>query len=233
MPCLNEAQTIGVCIRKAHACIDRLGLNAEIVIADNGSTDGSQEIAAREGARVVAVPERGYGAALYHGALGSRGRYIIMGDADDSYDFSRLDRFVEKLREGHDLVMGDRFRGGIAAGAMPWKNRYIGNPGLSFVGRLFFRCPVADFHCGIRGFSRTAFDRMDLQTTGMEFASEMVIKATLLRMRIAERWLFLDPGVLVIVVGLLLGGPSSANNLTAAVQKIGGEPNSHVRNMTA
>jgi len=166
MPCLNEAQTIGVCIRKARACIDRLGLNAEIVIADNGSTDGSQAIAEREGARVVAVPERGYGAALYHGALGSRGRYIIMGDADDSYDFSRLDPFVEKLREGNDLVMGNRFRGSIAEGAMPWKNRYIGNPALSFVGRLFFRCPVADFHCGIRGFSRAAFDRMDLQTTG-------------------------------------------------------------------
>src|SRR5262245_48720898 len=240
MPCLNEAQTIGVCIRKARACIDRLGLNAEIVIADNGSTDGSQAIAEREGARVVAVPERGYGAALYHGTLGSRGRYIIMGDADDSYDFSRLDPFVEKLREGNDLVMGNRFRGSIAEGAMPWKNRYIGNPGLSFVGRLFFRCPVADFHCGIRGFSRAAFDRMDLQTTGMEFASEMVIKATLLRMRIAEvpttlsrdgrnrpphlrpwrdgwrhlrfmllyspRWLFLYPGVLLMVVGLLLGG---------------------------
>src|SRR5262245_9475299 len=186
MPCLNEAQTLAVCIRKARACIDRLGLSAEVVIADNGSTDGSQRIAVQEGARVVAVPERGYGAALYHGALAARGRYLIMGDADDSYDFTRLDAFVAELRKGADLVMGNRFLGGIDGGAMPWKNRHIGNPALSGIGRLFFACPVGDFHCGIRGLSRDAFARMRLQTTGMEFASEMVVKATLLGMCISE-----------------------------------------------
>ena len=186
MPCLNEAETLATCIRKAQACIDRLGLVAEVLIADNGSTDGSQHIAEEEGARVVSVPVRGYGAALYHGALEARGRHIIMGDADDSYDFSKLDAFVEKLREGADLVMGNRFLGGVQAGAMPWKNRLIGNPVLSAMGRLFFHSPAGDFHCGLRGFSRDAFDRMGMQTTGMEFASEMVIKATLLGMRIVE-----------------------------------------------
>jgi len=186
MPCLNEALTIGRCIQKARGCIARLGLRAEVVVADNGSTDGSPQIAESEGARVVHVPERGYGAALYHGAKHARGRYIIMGDGDDSYDFSRLDPFVEQLRVGVDLVMGNRFLGGIAPGAMPWKNKHIGNPVLSRIGRLFFKCPVRDFHCGLRGFSRAAFERMELQTTGMEFASEMVIKATLLDMRIAE-----------------------------------------------
>lgn len=186
MPCLNEAETLASCIRKARACIERLGLSAEVLIADNGSTDGSQRIAGQEGARVVAVPVRGYGAALYHGCLEAKGRYIIMGDADASYDFSRLDAFVEKLREGADLVMGNRFLGGVRPGAMPWKNRYIGNPALSAVGRLFFHSPAGDFHCGLRGLSREAFDRLDLQTTGMEFASEMVIKATLLSMRIVE-----------------------------------------------
>lgn len=186
MPCLNEAETLAKCIRKARSSIDRLGLAAEVVIADNGSTDGSQEIARTEGARVVDVPVRGYGAALYYGTLGARGRYVIMGDADDSYDFSRLDEFVQELRKGHDLVMGNRFRGGIRAGAMPWKNRYIGNPVLSGIGKLFFACPSSDFHCGMRGYSRAAFDRMQLQTTGMEFASEMVIKATMLKMDVVE-----------------------------------------------
>ncbi|HKT79805.1 MAG TPA: glycosyltransferase family 2 protein [Vicinamibacterales bacterium] len=186
MPCLNEAETLRQCVLKARSCIERIGIAAEVLVADNGSTDGSQRIAIEAGARVVPVSERGYGAALYHGVQAARGRFIIMGDADDSYDFSSLDRFVEKLRDGYDLVMGDRFGGGIAPGAMPWKNRYIGNPGLSSIGQLFFRCPVKDFHCGIRGFSRTAFDRMRLQTTGMEFASELVIKATLLDMRITE-----------------------------------------------
>ena len=186
MPCLNEAETLATCIRKARSCIERLGLSAEVLIADNGSTDGSQLIAQSEGARVVVVPERGYGAALYHGARQARGRVIIMGDADDSYDFAALDAFVEKLREGADLVIGNRFLGGIRPGAMPWKNRFIGNPALSTVGRLFFHCPARDFHCGLRGFSREAFDRMELQTRGMEFASEMVIKATLLAMRIVE-----------------------------------------------
>jgi glycosyltransferase involved in cell wall biosynthesis len=186
MPCLNEAQTLATCIRKARTCIARLGLDAEVLVADNGSTDGSQRIAIDEGARVIAVAERGYGAALYHGALAARGRYIVMGDADDSYDFTRLDAFVAALRAGAELVMGNRFAGGIDIGAMPWKNRHIGNPALSGIGRLFFSCPVSDFHCGMRGFSRDAFARMRLQTTGMEFASEMVIKATLLGMRIAE-----------------------------------------------
>jgi glycosyltransferase involved in cell wall biosynthesis len=186
MPCLNEAQTLATCIRKARASIERLGLEGEVVVADNGSTDGSQQLALAEGARVVDVAERGYGAALYQGALAARGRYVIMGDADDSYDFAHLDAFVAQLRAGADLVMGNRFLGGIDAGAMPWKNRHIGNPALSGIGRLFFACPVGDFHCGMRGFSRDAFSRMRLQTTGMEFASEMVIKATLLDMRIAE-----------------------------------------------
>jgi glycosyltransferase involved in cell wall biosynthesis len=186
MPCLNEAETLAACIRKARACIDRLRLAAEVLVADNGSTDGSQAIAAREGARVVHVAERGYGAALFEGARQALGRWIIMADADDSYDFSTLDPFVRELRAGADLVMGNRFAGGIGQGAMPWKNRHIGNPVLSGIGRLFFAAPVGDFHCGIRGFSREAFERMELQTTGMEFASEMVIKATLLGMRIAE-----------------------------------------------
>lgn len=186
MPCLNEAQTLATCIRKARACIDRLGLAAEIVIADNGSTDGSQAIAEREGARVVPVAVRGYGAALYTGIQAARGRWVIMGDADDSYDFSRLDAFVKALRGGADLVMGNRFRGGVRRGAMPWANRYIGNPVLTAIGRRFFRSPANDFHCGLRGLSRHAFDRMNLLTTGMEFASEMVIKATLLDLRIVE-----------------------------------------------
>lgn len=186
MPCLNEAATLATCIRKASACIERLGLRAEVLVADNGSTDGSQDIARQEGARVVDVPIRGYGAALYHGAAAARGRYIIMGDADDSYDFSRLDGFVERMRHGADLVVGNRFRGGLRPGAMPWKNRYIGNPALSAIGRLFFDSPAHDFHCGLRALSKQAFDRMDLQTVGMEFASEMVIKASLMGLRVEE-----------------------------------------------
>lgn len=186
MPCLNEAETLEVCIRKARSYLDRSGVAGEIVIADNGSTDGSQDIARRNGARVVDVPMRGYGAALFAGALAAHGRFVIMGDADDSYDFANLDTFVARLRQGDDLVMGNRFLGGIGAGAMPWKNRYIGNPVLSSIGRLFFRCPAGDFHCGLRGFSVDAFRKMDLRTTGMEFASEMVIKATLMGLRISE-----------------------------------------------
>jgi glycosyltransferase involved in cell wall biosynthesis len=186
MPCLNEAETLAKCIHKAKKGVADLGIKAEILIGDNGSTDGSQEIARSLGARVVDISERGYGAALYGATLAARGRYLIMGDSDDSYDFSDLGAFVEKLREGNDLVMGNRFAGGIREGAMPWKNRYIGNPVLSGIGRLFFRCPVRDFHCGIRGFSREAFHALNLRTTGMEFASEMVIKATLQRMRIVE-----------------------------------------------
>jgi glycosyltransferase involved in cell wall biosynthesis len=186
MPCLNEAQTLERCIVKAQRFLVENGVDGEVVIADNGSTDGSQAIALRNGARVVKVPLRGYGAALYYGTTASLGRYVIMGDSDDSYDFSALRPFLDELRRGRDLVMGNRFRGGIRPGAMPWKNRYIGNPILSWLGRVLFRCPVRDFHCGLRGFSRVAFDRMDLQTAGMEFASEMVIKATLLGMNVCE-----------------------------------------------
>ncbi|MBO0699447.1 MAG: glycosyltransferase family 2 protein, partial [Zavarzinella sp.] len=186
MPCLNEALTLETCVRKAQRFLKEHGINGEVVVGDNGSTDGSQEIARRCGARVVDVPVRGYGAALYSATLAARGRYIIMGDSDDSYDFSDLMPFVEKLRDGYDLVMGNRFRGGIKPGAMPWKNKYIGNPVLTWIGRLFFRCPARDFHCGLRGYSAAAFRKMDLVTTGMEFASEMVIKATLLHLKVTE-----------------------------------------------
>jgi glycosyltransferase involved in cell wall biosynthesis len=186
MPCLNEAETLETCIQKANDWLGRTGTDGEVLIADNGSSDGSQEIARKNGARVVEVPIRGYGLALYYGCLDARGQYIIMGDSDDSYDFNHLDLFIQKLDAGFDLVMGNRFLGGIAPGAMPWKNRYIGNPVLSFVGRALFQCPANDFHCGLRGFSKDAFLRMDLRTTGMEFASEMVIKANLFGMKIAE-----------------------------------------------
>jgi hypothetical protein len=186
MPCLNEAETIERCIRKAQGWFAESGTKGEVVIGDNGSTDGSQDIARGLGARVVDVPVRGYGAALDGAVRAARGRFVVMGDSDDSYDFSKLTPFLEKLREGYDLVMGNRFRGGIHPGAMPFKNRYLGNPVLSGIGRLFVRSPAGDFHCGIRGFSVDAFRRMDLRTTGMEFASEMVIKATLGGMRITE-----------------------------------------------
>jgi glycosyltransferase involved in cell wall biosynthesis len=186
MPCLNEAETLRTCIEMAQRYLDRSGVSGEIVIGDNGSTDGSQDIAASLGARVINIPSRGYGAALY-GAIGAtQGRYCIMGDSDASYDFQHLELFVEKLREGYDLVMGNRFKGNIKPGAMPWKNRYLGNPILSFMGRLLFRSQIGDFHCGIRGFSKNAFDSLDLRTTGMEFASEMVIKAQLKGLKITE-----------------------------------------------
>jgi len=189
MPCLNEAETLATCIRKARAGLAAAGVAGEIIVADNGSTDGSIEIAQREGARVVHVKERGYGSAVRGGAQAARAEWILMGDADDSYDFSRITGFVQKFREGYDLVMGCRLPSGggtIAPGAMPWKNRWIGNPLLTFIGRLFFRCPAHDFHCGLRGFTRRAFEVMDLKTMGMEFASEMVIKATLRGLKIAE-----------------------------------------------
>ena len=186
MSCLNEAETLALCINKANSWIAQAGIEAEVLISDNGSTDGSQDIARSLGARVVDAPEKGYGAALFYGATHAKGKYIIMGDSDDSYDFSKLDNFVEKLDEGYDLVMGNRFLGGIEPGAMPWKNKYIGNPVLSWIGRVLFTCPSKDFHCGLRAFTKEAFERMDLRTTGMEFASEMVIKANLLDMRIAE-----------------------------------------------
>ena len=196
MPCLNEAETLATCLRKAHAGLARAGVAGEVVVADNGSTDGSQRLAEDGGARVVHVEEKGYGCALRGGIEAARGRWIIVGDADDSYDFSDINGFVEQLRAGHDLVMGCRMpRGGgrVAPGAMPWKNRWIGNPSLSFLGRLFFRTPIHDFHCGLRGFSRDAYERMALKTTGMEFASEMVMKASRGSMRVAEVPITLHP----------------------------------------
>jgi glycosyltransferase involved in cell wall biosynthesis len=246
MPCLNEAETLRRCIEKASQAIDRQGLAAEIIVADNGSTDGSQLIAREMGARVVEVSSKGYGNALIGGIAAARGRFVIMGDADDSYDFSASAPIIAKLQEGYDLVLGNRFRGGIEPQAMPWSHRWIGNPVLTFIGRLFFQTPVGDMHCGLRGFRKAAYEEMRLRATGMEFASEMVIKASLKRMKIAEvpvtlhrdgrsrpphlrtwrdgwrhlrfmllfspRWLFLYPGTLLFLVGvilsaLLVGGP--------------------------
>jgi glycosyltransferase involved in cell wall biosynthesis len=240
LPCLNEAETLAVCIRKAKASIAGMGIDGEVVVADNGSTDGSQDIARAEGARVVDVPIRGYGAALTAGIADAEGEFVIMGDADDSYDLSNLGPFVEALRGGADLVMGNRFAGGIEPGAMPALHRYLGNPALTAIGRFLFRSPVKDFHCGLRGFRREAILELDLRTTGMEFASEMVVKATLNKLNIVEvpttlspdgrsraphlrrwhdgwrhlrflllyspRWLFLYPGVVLFLVGLVLGG---------------------------
>jgi len=186
MPCLNEAETLVQCITKARAFLARGGVNGEVVIADNGSTDGSQALAAANGARVVHVPEKGYGSALIHGIRAAYGKYVIMGDSDDSYDFSALEPFVEKLRQGYQLVMGNRFQGGIKAGAMPPLHRYLGNPVLTTIGRIFFRSPCGDFHCGLRGFEREAILSLDLQASGMEFASEMVVKATTHKLRLTE-----------------------------------------------
>ena len=186
MPCLNEAETLEVCVNKARAFLAGSGIDGEVLIADNGSTDGSQEIARRCGARVVDVPVRGYGAALIAGIQSARGTYVIMGDADDSYDFSALDPFVGALRGGAELVMGNRFEGGIEDGAMPPLHRYLGNPVLSFIGRLFFGAKIGDFHCGLRGFNRASILELNLQSTGMEFASEMVVKSTLNDLRIEE-----------------------------------------------
>jgi len=250
MPCLNEAETLARCIETARAGLQRAGVRGEIIVADNGSTDGSQAIAEKLGARVVPVKEKGYGSALRGGVRAALGKWILMGDADDSYDFSEADRFVKKFQEGFELVMGCRLPvggGTILPGAMPWKNRHLGNPVLSFIGRLFFKCPAHDFHCGLRGFTRAAFEKMDLQTTGMEFASEMVIKSTFKRLKIAEvpvtlrpdgrsrpphlkpwrdgwrhlrfmllfspRWLFLAPGIFLSLLGIILGGALSVQNL--------------------
>jgi len=193
MPCLNEAETLGNCIRKAKQFIMENQIAAEVLIADNGSTDGSFEIATSAGARVIHVKEKGYGAALKSGIDAAQGKYIIMGDADDSYDFYPLMPFVEKLREGNDLVMGNRFKGGVKKGAMPFLHRYVGNPVLSFVGQLFFRAPVKDFHCGLRGFNKESITRLELVTPGMEFASEMVVKATIMNYKIAEVPVVLHP----------------------------------------
>ena len=186
MPCLNEADTLATCIKKAQKALEDLNVNGEVVVADNGSTDGSPEIAASLGARVIHVAEKGYGNALLAGIKAARGKYIIMGDADDSYDFTNLGPFLEKLRAGYDLVMGNRFKGGIAPDAMPALHRYLGNPVLTGIGRLFFRTPCGDFHCGLRGFSKAAIQRLDLRTTGMEFASETVVKASLHGLRTTE-----------------------------------------------
>jgi glycosyltransferase involved in cell wall biosynthesis len=249
MPCLNEARTLPACIEKALRAIRDHGLAAEVIVADNGSDDGSAEIAQRLGARVVHVAERGYGAALLAGIEAARAPYVIMGDADDSYDFGAIVPFLERLRAGDDLVMGCRLPSGggtILPGAMPWKHRWLGNPALSAIGRRLFHCPVTDFHCGLRGFRRDFVLSLDLRTTGMELASEMVIKSTIRRGRISEvpitlypdgrgraphlrswrdgwrhlrfmmlmspRWLFLVPGLLLVVAGAvvcaaLLPGP--------------------------
>ena len=239
MPCLNEAATVGACVDAAVAALGASGTTGEVIVADNGSTDGSQEIAAAHGARIVAVPERGYGAALCAGISAARGRYVVMADADQSYDFAQADAYLQKLRDGYDLVMGNRFQGGIAPGAMPALHRYLGNPVLSGLGRLFFATPVGDFHAGMRGFRRDAILGLDLRTTGMEFASEMIVRASLAGLRITEvpttlspdkrgrpphlrtwrdgwrhlrflllyspRWLFLYPGALLLVAGLISG----------------------------
>jgi glycosyltransferase involved in cell wall biosynthesis len=186
MPCLNEARTLPVCIDKARGFLLRAGVVGEVLVVDNGSTDGSQDIARRHGARVVDVPEKGYGSALLGGIRAAEGRYVIMGDSDDSYDFSRLDPFLDRLRAGAQLVMGNRFAGGIQAGAMPPLHRYVGNPVLTTLGRVLFSSPCSDFHCGLRGVERNAILGLDLAASGMEFASEMVVKATIGRLRIDE-----------------------------------------------
>ena len=186
MPCLDEAETLATCIRKARGFLARANITGEVLIADNGSTDGSQSIAAGAGARVVNIPTRGYGSALIGGIAAAKGQFVIMADADDSYDFSALDAFVERLRARDELVIGDRFAGGIKPGAMPRLHRYLGNPVLSFIGRLLFRSPIGDFHCGLRGFNRAAIQRLNLSSPGMEFASEMIVKATLAKLRISD-----------------------------------------------
>jgi len=186
MPCLNEAETIETCVRKAMGYLEKSGIDGEVLIADNGSTDGSQGMARALGARVIDVPVRGYGAALIAGIENAHGRYVIMGDADDSYDFTALDPFVKELRAGGELVMGNRFKGGIAPGAMPFLHKYLGNPVLSQIGKTFFAIKIGDFHCGLRGFSREAIRKLDLNNTGMEFASEMVVKSAMRGVRIVE-----------------------------------------------
>jgi hypothetical protein len=193
MPCLNEARTVGRCVEKALHALRELNVHGEVVVADNGSTDGSQELARGQGARVVHVERKGYGSALQAGIDAARGRYVIMGDADDSYDFSRLEPFVQRLRAGDDLVMGNRFRGGIQPRAMPWHHRYIGNPVLTGLLNLFFHSPIRDAHCGLRGFRKDAYARLGLTTPGMEFASEMVVQACLKRQKISEVPIVLHP----------------------------------------
>ena len=259
MPCLNEAETLASCIGKAQRGLRQANIAGEVIVADNGSNDGSVEIAERMGARVVIVRAKGYGNALMGGIAIASGKYVVMGDADDSYDFGHIPRFVEQLREGADVVMGNRFRGGIQKDAMPALHRYFGNPLLTRIGRLFFHSPVGDFYCGLRGFRKEAYDRMGLRTTGMEFATEMVVKATLMRLRIAEvpttlspdgrsrpphlrtwrdgwrtlrffllyspRWLFLYPGMTLMLAGALLGlwllpAPRVVGNVTFDVHTL-------------
>ena len=225
MPCLNEARTIVTCIEKAHAVLRDSGLTYEIVIGDNGSADGSQDLARAHGARVIDVPQRGYGQA-YQGAIAAaHGRVIVMGDSDDSYDFRSVIPFIDKVNEGYDLVMGSRFKGRIEPGAMPFHHRYLGNPVLTGILNLFFRTGISDAHCGMRAFTREAYERMRLKTGGMEFASEMVMRAAQERLRITEiptvlwkdgrghlrfmlmyspSWLFMLPGILCAVPGALL-----------------------------
>ena len=186
MPCLNEAETLAICIKKARKFLNDHQIEGEILIADNGSTDGSQAIAKKEGARLLVVESKGYGSALIAGCQTAQGKYVIMGDSDDSYDFSDLMPFVEKLRDGYELVMGNRFAGGIENGAMPWLHRYIGNPILSFVGRVFFKSWINDFHCGLRGYNRESIMKLNLKTTGMEYASEMVVMSELNHLKITE-----------------------------------------------
>lgn len=185
-PCLNEAATIEACIREMQSCSTEHGFAAEIVVADNGSTDGSQELARKLGARVVNVVQRGYGSALMGGIHAARGRFIVMGDSDLSYDFREAFRMIERLRAGADLVMGSRFRGRIEPGAMPWLHRYLGNPVLSWLGRTLFRIPISDFHCGLRAFKKDAYQRLGMRTTGMEFASELVVKSAVQGLRMEE-----------------------------------------------
>jgi glycosyltransferase involved in cell wall biosynthesis len=238
MPCLNEAETLAICITKAQSFLDINAIEGEVVIADNGSTDGSIAIAKSLNAKVVNAEQKGYGSALKAGIEAANGTYIIMGDADDSYDFNTLMPYVTELRNDKDLVMGNRFKGGIEKGAMPFLHKYLGNPVLSFIGRLFFKIDIGDFHCGLRGFSKSAYNKMNLKTSGMEFASEMVVKSKLNNLSIAEvptklhkdgrtraphlktwsdgwrhlrflmlyapNWLFLFPGILLVLVGLIL-----------------------------
>jgi glycosyltransferase involved in cell wall biosynthesis len=193
MPCLNEAETLETCIRKARQYLLQNQIEGEVVIADNGSTDGSQELARNAGARVVNIAEKGYGSALMGGIIAAQNEFIIMGDADDSYDFTSLQPFVDALKNGAELVMGNRFKGGILPGAMPFLHRYLGNPVLSGIARLFFKSDIGDFHCGLRGFQKSAILSLNLQTTGMEFASEMVVKAAMRGLKIAEVPTILHP----------------------------------------
>ncbi|HEX3370970.1 MAG TPA: glycosyltransferase family 2 protein [Candidatus Acidoferrales bacterium] len=186
MPCLDEAATVGICVKKAMEALSRHGIRGEVIVADNGSTDGSQQIAREMGARVVPVERRGYGSALQSGIAAAHGKFVLMGDADDTYDFSQLNEFVAKLNEGYDLVMGNRFKGKILPGAMPPLHRYLGNPVLTGLGRLFFKSPVGDFHCGLRAFRRDAIELLGLRTFGMEFASEMIVKAAAFGLRVTE-----------------------------------------------